>query len=217
MKICIKCKEEKELILFQNRKKNTDGKNNTCKFCEAKTSKEYRLNNLLYLREARVRYKEKNKDKITQGNKKYKAKNKDKISKTNKIYYEANKLKCLIISNNYKKRRRKIDPLFKLTETISKSISSSIRRRGYTKKSRSFKILGCSYEEFKLHLETQFTSDMNWENQGKWHLDHIYPVSLAKDEEELIKLNHYTNFQPLWAADNLKKGNRIIEKQLILI
>ena len=58
---------------------------------------------------------------------------------------------------------------------------------------------------------------MNWENAGKWHLDHIYPVSLAKDEEELLKLNHYTNFQPLWAVDNIKKGNKIIEKQLILI
>ena len=51
---------------------------------------------------------------------------------------------------------------------------------------------------------------MNWENQGEWHLDHIYPVSLAKDEQELIKLNHYTNFQPLWAADNLLKGNKVI-------
>ena len=51
---------------------------------------------------------------------------------------------------------------------------------------------------------------MSWENAGQWHYDHIYPVSLAKDEEELIRLNHYTNFQPLWAEDNLRKGSKII-------
>ena len=59
---------------------------------------------------------------------------------------------------------------------------------------------------------------MSWENRQEWHLDHIYPVSLAKSEEELIRLNHYTNFQPLWAKDNLQKGNKIIDnKQLKLI
>ena len=87
----------------------------------------------------------------------------------------------------------------------------------YHKNSKTKEILGCSFEKFKVHLEKQFKDDMSWENQGKWHLDHIYPVSLAKDEEELIKLNHYTNFQPLWAFDNISKGNKIIEKQLILI
>jgi hypothetical protein len=51
---------------------------------------------------------------------------------------------------------------------------------------------------------------MTWENQGQWHLDHIYPISLAKNEQEVIKLNHYTNFQPLWAKDNLTKHNKII-------
>jgi hypothetical protein len=50
---------------------------------------------------------------------------------------------------------------------------------------------------------------MDWNNQGQWHLDHIYPVSLATNETHLIKLNHYTNFQPLWAIDNIKKGNKL--------
>ena len=75
-----------------------------------------------------------------------------------------------------------------------------------------------SFEDFKIHLQNQFTKGMNWENAGEWHLDHIYPVSLANSEEELIQLNHYTNFQPLWALDNIKKGNKIIDnKQLKLI
>ncbi len=50
---------------------------------------------------------------------------------------------------------------------------------------------------------------MNWNNHDLWHLDHIYPVSLAKDENHLIELNHYTNFQPLWAVDNIKKSNKL--------
>jgi hypothetical protein len=51
---------------------------------------------------------------------------------------------------------------------------------------------------------------MSFENHGKWHLDHIVPISSAKTEEEVIALNHHTNFQPLWAFDNLSKGNRIV-------
>jgi hypothetical protein len=50
---------------------------------------------------------------------------------------------------------------------------------------------------------------MNWENRSKWHLDHIYPTSLAQSVEEIIKLNHYTNFQPMWAEENIRKGNRL--------
>ena len=49
---------------------------------------------------------------------------------------------------------------------------------------------------------------MTFENHGEWHLDHIKPISLAKSEEEIIELNHYTNFQPLWAKDNLSKSNK---------
>jgi hypothetical protein len=49
---------------------------------------------------------------------------------------------------------------------------------------------------------------MTWENYGKWHLDHKTPISWAKTEKEVIELNHYTNFQPMWAIENLSKGNR---------
>lgn len=51
------------------------------------------------------------------------------------------------------------------------------------------------------------------DNHGKWHMDHIKPVSLAKTENEIIELNRYTNFQPLWAKDNLSKGNKYYNPQ----
>ena len=76
-------------------------------------------------------------------------------------------------------------------------------------------ILGCSFQEFKLHLESQFDEWMNWENQGTyWHMDHIIPISSAQTEEDVWRLNHYTNFQPLYWEDNLKKSNKIEKPQL---
>ena len=78
-------------------------------------------------------------------------------------------------------------------------------------------MIGCDLKTIKAHLEKQFTKGMNWENQGKWHVDHIIPCASAKTEEELIKLFHYTNLQPLWAIDNILKKDKIIEKQLFLL
>ena len=79
---------------------------------------------------------------------------------------------------------------------------------GYTKEEDTKKIIGCEFEEFKIYIESQFLEGMSWDNYGDWHLDHKIPISWAKSEEEIYKLNHYLNFQPMWAADNLSKGNR---------
>lgn len=47
---------------------------------------------------------------------------------------------------------------------------------------------------------------MNWQNQGKWHIDHIKPLASAKSVDEIYELCHYSNLQPLWAKDNYTKG-----------
>jgi hypothetical protein len=59
--------------------------------------------------------------------------------------------------------------------------------------------------------EEKFTEGMSWDNKNEWHIDHIIPLSSAQTEEELYKLCHYTNLQPLWAEDNLRKSNKIVE------
>ena len=113
--------------------------------------------------------------------------------------------------NNYFKDRNNTDSLFKFKNKVRCLISQSFKRKrnnNWSKKTKTENILGCKFEEFKIYIEKQFTDNMNWENQGKWHLDHIKPLKLAKTEEDVIKLNHYTNFQPLWAEDNLKKGSK---------
>jgi hypothetical protein len=73
-------------------------------------------------------------------------------------------------------------------------------------------IIGCSPEFLKEYLENQFAEGMSWDNHGQysWHIDHIIPLSSAKTDEEIYKLCHYTNLQPLWAEDNLRKSNKIL-------
>ena len=84
-----------------------------------------------------------------------------------------------------------------------------LKRCGVTKKNKTFEIVGCTPKFLKEHLENQFIDGMNWDNRSEWHIDHLVPLSSAKTKDELYKLCHYTNLQPLWAKDNLKKSNKI--------
>jgi hypothetical protein len=96
-------------------------------------------------------------------------------------------------------------------------LNSNIKKQGYTKKGRSHEILGCSYEEFKEHLESKFEPWMSWDNRGLyngktnygWDVDHIIPLSSAITEEDVVKLNHFTNLQPLCSYINrvIKRDN----------
>lgn len=73
-------------------------------------------------------------------------------------------------------------------------------------------LLGCSILEFKQHIEKQFVRGMDWNNYGKWHIDHIKPCDsfdLSLESEQKICF-HYSNLQPLWAKDNLSKGRKIV-------
>jgi hypothetical protein len=113
--------------------------------------------------------------------------------------------------------KRKSDSKFKLIQNIRANIRKKIKKYGYTKKSRTYEILGCSYEDFKKYLESKFQDWMTWDNRGLyngtecygWDIDHIVPVSTAKTEEDVIRLNHYLNLQPLCSKINrdIKKDN----------
>ena len=106
------------------------------------------------------------------------------------------------------KKRREIDSLFRLRQNIRSLIRSSIKNGGFSKRTKTYEILGCSFEEFKKYIESKFKLGMTWENYGTWEYDHITPVSWAINEDEIIKLNHYTNLQPLWREENIAKSNR---------
>ena len=131
---------------------------------------------------------------------------------TGKIYRQTHKKELLKKDLIYRKNRMETDPLYKATIIARNIIRKSLTKMGYTKNSRTFDILGCSYEDFKNHIENQFLENMTWDNRDKWHIDHIVPLSFCENEEECIKLNNYKNLRPMWIIDNQEKGNFITEK-----
>ena len=109
-----------------------------------------------------------------------------------------------------RKQRMKEDPIYKAKLGLRRSIRKSITKRGWTKTSSTQEILGISWDEFRLHMERQFKEGMSWENRSDWHIDHIIPLATAECVEDIYKLNHYTNLQPLWPEENLAKGDKIL-------
>lgn len=111
----------------------------------------------------------------------------------------------------YSKKRRETDIQFKLKGLLGSRLNDVLK--GRKKPGSAVRDLGCSIEELKQHLESKFQPGMNWQNHSKtgWHIDHIKPLSYfdLTVREELLKACHYTNLQPLWAIDNLKKSNKI--------
>lgn len=71
-------------------------------------------------------------------------------------------------------------------------------------------MLGCTWREFKIHVERQFLKGMSWDNRNLWHIDHITALATAKTEAEVIALSHFTNLRPIWGSDNLSKGDKIL-------
>ena len=143
--------------------------------------------------------------KSCENKKRVERKNKQKV--TDETYYDKQR--------GYDNKRKKIkresgDEFFNFKESIRGSIRKSFTRMGYNKDSNTRVILGEDWNVVKSYFENKFTDGMTWDNQGEWHIDHIIPLSTATNEQELIKLCHYTNLQPLWAIDNLKKGNKIL-------
>ena len=111
--------------------------------------------------------------------------------------------------NEYQRNRMATDPLYKLARDARSLIICSMQGRGFRKSSKTAQLLGCDFEFFQFYLEEQFSEGMTWENAGEWHLDHRIPCSAARNEEELIALQHYSNFQPLWGEENLSKSDAL--------
>jgi hypothetical protein len=132
----------------------------------------------------------------------YNLKYKEKIKQYKKEAYQKNKDK--IIQKFY--NRLKTDASFRACVNVRNRVNSLLRNKAKYSKS-----LGCSYQEFKTYIEAKFQSGMTWDNYGDWHIDHKYPLSLAYNEgpESFAKACHYTNLQPLWAKDNISKGNKV--------
>lgn len=186
-KQCAKCKEAKGVDCFSKGTNKKDGLYSYCKNCEkAQNAENYKNNKEKEL--ARVKL--------------YQATNKEKLSESRKKNFKKNRA----YQNDYSKKRRKEDPVYLLAWTVRKTVSELFRGK---KSKKSLELLGCPFETLKAHLEGLFQSGMSWENYGKWHIDHKYPLARANSVEELEKLCHFSNLQPLWATDNLSKGTKL--------
>jgi hypothetical protein len=205
-KICSRCKEEKKVCEFRKISKNEERYNTYCRECEKIYKQEYfQKNKEKHLKRKQQRRLE-NPEKYREETKKYYEKTKDIQFVKKKKWISENREKY----NSYWTNRKKEDQLFKLITDVRSRISTYLKNSNYKKKSKTFDIVGCSPEFLKEHLEKQFVDGMSWENRNEWHIDHIIPLSSAKTEDDALRLCHYTNLQPLWAEDNLKKSNKIL-------
>lgn len=101
------------------------------------------------------------------------------------------------------------DPLYRLKHNMRNRVRNVFKSKKWHKDNSTADFIGCSLQELKKHIESKFTEGMSWENYGQWELDHIYPLSLCESSEEIFQKCHYTNLQPLWRIDNIKKSNKI--------
>lgn len=207
MKSCRNCREIKSYTDYSKSKSSSDGLGYECRPC------------------LKLKYEEKNKEKINakknritknKGQKKqrrkavcrkYYLKNKHSILAYGKKYNQNNNRKI----NERNNSRRKNEPTFKLKLLISSRIRTAIKTKA--KKTLSVELLGCSIQHARQHLESKFKEGMSWDNHGirGWHIDHIIPCDSfdLSDVDQQKQCFHYTNLQPLWYKDNLRKGNMI--------
>lgn len=211
MKECIKCNIKKNYDLF---------KKNICLECILLYQKEYYYKNLDKIKKryilnrdknitnSKINY-QKNKEEKIIYSKKYYDKNKKEISNYNKLNRDN--------INKKKNKRYKEDYIFRCKCLIRANINSIFKRKNIKKDSKTEEILGCSYSFLKNYLENKFENWMSWDNHGYyngslnygWDIDHIIPLSKSTTKEEIMKLNHYTNLQPLCSKINrdIKKDN----------
>ena len=207
-KICSKCKIEFGIDSFNKDSSRRDGLSYICKKCAIIKKNTY-INN--------------NKEKVILSYKKYREKNKERILKNKKEHYYNNIESIKIYRKKYNKENReyynkweknktKNDILFRLSKNMRSRVRTFLRKNKISKTNKTMDLVGYSPSFLKEHIEKQFHPNMTWDNYGEWHIDHIIPLNSANSEEELYKLCHYTNLQPLWAKDNLSKGCKILSE-----
>lgn len=166
-------------------------------------------------------YYQKHKIEICNKSKLYRQKNAEKIANYQLVYYKINKNKLKKYRNKNRKKISKYEILryhlninFRLCKNLRNRLYSLIR--GKYKSGSAICDLDCTINEFKIYIENKFLPGMTWENYGNkkgikcWHLDHIKPLSKfdLTNRKQLLKACYYTNIQPLWAEDNLRKRNK---------
>lgn len=189
MKKCYSCQEEKPHDSYYKDKSRPDGVSSRCIVCD---------------KAKRKAYYQSNGDKERAQNSEWKTSNAEKHTRINCEWVKRNPE----FRASQHRRRNESDSLYRFKRAIRRSTGRCFSYVTEKKRQQCESYLGTTWDKAKQHIESQFTDGMTWGNYGEWHIDHIKPLANAKTEVDVIRLSHYTNLQPLWAKDNMKKGAR---------
>jgi len=215
-KKCKKCEVVKSLDEFYDCKGCKLGKRPDCKSCCNNNTKEsrkkYREKNREKIKNSAKEYRKNNKEKTKQ----YYNKNKEKLKAYHKEWHENNREHIKEYKEKNKQKRNKEnfirmrkDALFRIKHNTPSLIRDSLRKQGYSKNTKTYSILKCEFSFFLSWLNGKASNGYKY-GMKDLHIDHVIPSSLAKTEEEVLLLNHYSNLQLLTAYDNLYKNNRFV-------
>lgn len=211
MKTCLKCKQNKPESLFYRRAASRDGLQQDCKSCSHARAGVWRKQNRSSVAAQEKLYKLANAEKIRRQQKKYRQEHREVVRASNRCWVEKNRDHALAYGRNYNRtRRKKPEGVARVRATLRHRIHMALRAQHSHKTSRTTELIGCSIEHLRLWLTFYFQPGMLWSNYGEWHIDHTRPCASfdLTDLAQQKECFHYTNLQPLWAQDNLKKGKR---------
>ncbi len=172
----------------------------------------WQKNNPDKVKKKKEKYDNQNRELINKKACEYRLTSPEKIKSIHKKFRDSHKQERAEYHKQYINSRRKNDEIFRLKHNMQIRTYKAFKNILINKNSSTFKMIGLTPSELKKYIESKFIIGMSWNNYGDggWEIDHIFPLSLAKNENHLIELCHYTNLQPLWKIDNIKKGNKII-------
>ena len=136
--------------------------------------------------------------------------NPDKFKAYSSKFYKNHSKEVIQQNYEYAKKRRKEDMNYNLTILLRQRLCKAVK--GGYKSGSAVADLGCSIEEFHSYLESKFKEGMSWDNHGEWEIDHIRPLCSFNlvNREELLQACHYTNMQPLWKLENIRKSGKLV-------
>jgi signal recognition particle GTPase len=157
-----------------------------------------------------------NKEKCNRASREYYNKHRERLSKANSEWNKAHREQVNAWLREWSKEYKKKNPNVKIYHALRRRLSTAVRKYGKDREWTNIKteeLIGCTIQELMAHLESKFVDGMSWDNYGVdgWHIDHIVPCSAFdfNNEDDAKRCNHYTNLQPLWAADNIRKRDKV--------
>lgn len=224
MKRCTICGKSKALTEFHRQASRPDGFGNWCKPCKSERKRAQYRETAEAVKARVAAYRLANPEKAAQAKRESYAKRRDYYVAKNRDRYQSNREAVRLYGIGYRAKNReakaardrayvaermKVDTMFRLTYAARNRIFYAMRRKGFSQSGKTRELLGFDWGTLRAHLEARFTDGMTWDNYGEWHVDHIVPLASAETAKQLHALCHYTNLQPLWAADNIRKGAKL--------